>query len=182
MGAEAAKATVTAKPLGEKKGEKVRIFKYRPKSGYATRAGHRQLLTLLEIESVTLGAAKKQGASQEGRGRRAGAGRGGRTRGRRVVGGTRRRLCYPGGPMAHKKGGGSSRNGRDSNAQHLGVKAYGGETVSAGSIIVRQRGTRIHPGEGVGKGGDDTLFALREGQVTFSESRGRRFASIVPAE
>jgi large subunit ribosomal protein L27 len=84
--------------------------------------------------------------------------------------------------MAHKKGGGSSRNGRDSNAQHLGVKAYGGETVSAGSIIVRQRGTRIHPGEGVGKGGDDTLFALRGGQVTFSESRGRRFASIVPAE
>ncbi len=84
--------------------------------------------------------------------------------------------------MAHKKGGGSSRNGRDSNAQHLGVKAYGGETVSAGSIIVRQRGTRIPPGEGVGKGGDDTLFALREGQVTFSESRGRRFASIVPAE
>ena len=60
VGAEAAKATVTAKPLGEKKGEKVRIFKYRPKSGYATRAGHRQLLTLLEIESVTLGAAKKK--------------------------------------------------------------------------------------------------------------------------
>jgi large subunit ribosomal protein L21 len=60
VGAEAAKATVTAKPLGEKKGDKVRIFKYRPKSGYATRAGHRQLLTLLEIESVTLGAAKKK--------------------------------------------------------------------------------------------------------------------------
>ena len=67
--------------------------------------------------------------------------------------------------MAHKKGGGSSRNGRDSNAKRLGVKAYGGETVTAGSIIVRQRGTRIHPGEGVGKGGDDTLFALRAGHV-----------------
>ena len=65
--------------------------------------------------------------------------------------------------MAHKKGGGSSRNGRDSNAKRLGVKAYG-ETVTAGSVIVRQRGTRIHPGEGVGKGGDDTLFALREGR------------------
>ena len=65
--------------------------------------------------------------------------------------------------MAHKKGGGSSRNGRDSNAKRLGVKAYGGESVTAGSIIVRQRGTRIHPGEGVGKGGDDTLFALARG-------------------
>jgi len=84
--------------------------------------------------------------------------------------------------MAHKKGGGSSRNGRDSNSKRLGVKAYGGESVTAGSIIVRQRGTRIHPGEGVGKGGDDTLFALREGSVHFHESRGRTFASIVPGE
>jgi large subunit ribosomal protein L27 len=80
--------------------------------------------------------------------------------------------------MAHKKGGGSSRNGRDSESKRLGVKAFGGETVTAGSIIVRQRGTRIHPGEGVGKGGDDTLFALRQGTVRYSESRGRRFASI----
>ena len=78
--------------------------------------------------------------------------------------------------MAHKKGGGSSRNGRDSNAKRLGVKAYGGQEVTAGSIIVRQRGTRIHPGEGVGKGGDDTLFALVPGAVTFTESRGRKYA------
>jgi len=84
--------------------------------------------------------------------------------------------------MAHKKGGGSTRNGRDSNSKRLGVKAYGGETVTSGSIIVRQRGTRIHPGDGVGKGGDDTLFALREGAVAFHESRGRKIASIVPAE
>jgi large subunit ribosomal protein L27 len=81
--------------------------------------------------------------------------------------------------MAHKKGGGSSRNGRDSNSKRLGVKAYGGETVPAGSIIVRQRGTRIHPGKNVGKGGDDTLFALRDGEVRFHESRGRTFASVV---
>jgi len=81
--------------------------------------------------------------------------------------------------MAHKKGGGSSRNGRDSNAQYLGVKAFGGQIVSAGSIIVRQRGTRIHPGSGVGKGGDDTLFALVSGQVKFHASRGRRFASVL---
>ena len=84
--------------------------------------------------------------------------------------------------MSKTKGGGSTRNGRDSRSQRLGVKKFDGEVVTAGTIIVRQRGTRIHPGEGVGKGGDDTLFALREGQVTFSESRGRRFASIVPAE
>jgi len=80
--------------------------------------------------------------------------------------------------MAHKKGGGSSRNGRDSNAQRLGVKAFGGQQISAGSIIVRQRGTRIHPGDGVGKGSDDTLFALRDGAVRFHSSRGRTFAAV----
>jgi large subunit ribosomal protein L27 len=83
--------------------------------------------------------------------------------------------------MAHKKGGGSSRNGRDSNSKRLGVKAHGGQAVTAGSIIVRQRGTKIHPGEGVGKGGDDTLFALVPGVVGFAESRGRKFATIQPA-
>jgi large subunit ribosomal protein L27 len=83
--------------------------------------------------------------------------------------------------MAHKKGGGSSRNGRDSNSKRLGTKVYGGQTVTAGSIILRQRGTKIHPGEGVGKGGDDTLFATRPGTVRFHESRGRKFAIIDPA-
>jgi large subunit ribosomal protein L27 len=82
--------------------------------------------------------------------------------------------------MAHKKGGGSSRNGRDSNAQRLGVKAYGGQTVTGGSIIVRQRGTRIHPGQNVGKGSDDTLFALMDGTVKFHDSRKRKYASIIP--
>jgi large subunit ribosomal protein L27 len=81
--------------------------------------------------------------------------------------------------MAHKKGGGSSRNGRDSESKRLGVKAYGGQDVSAGSIIVRQRGTRIHPGDGVGKGGDDTLFAKVAGQVEYHSSGGRRLVSIV---
>lgn len=83
--------------------------------------------------------------------------------------------------MAHKKGGGSSRNGRDSNAQRLGVKAYGGQEVTGGSIIVRQRGTRIHPGDNVGKGSDDTLFALKDGVVKFHDSRNRKYASIIPA-
>ena len=69
--------------------------------------------------------------------------------------------------MAHKKGGGSSKNGRDSNPQYLGVKAYGGQTVTAGSIIIRQRGTKFHPGFNVGIGKDDTLFALKAGKVEF---------------
>jgi large subunit ribosomal protein L27 len=71
--------------------------------------------------------------------------------------------------LAHKKGVGSSRNGRDSNAQRLGVKRFGGQRVRAGTIIIRQRGTRIHPGQNVGKGGDDTLFALADGVVTFEK-------------
>jgi len=82
--------------------------------------------------------------------------------------------------MAHKKGGGASRNGRDSESKRLGVKAFGGQAVPAGTIIVRQRGTRIHPGTGVGKGGDDTLFARTKGVVRFHSSKGRRFASITP--
>jgi large subunit ribosomal protein L27 len=84
--------------------------------------------------------------------------------------------------MAHKKGGGSSRNGRDSESKRLGVKAFGGQTVTAGTIIVRQRGTRIHPGPGVGKGGDDTLFARVPGVVGFHSSGGRRFATISQQE
>jgi large subunit ribosomal protein L27 len=80
--------------------------------------------------------------------------------------------------MAHKKGGGSSRNGRDSESKRLGVKVFGGQEVTAGSIIVRQRGTRIHPGKGVGRGGDDTLFAMKPGIVSYHQSRGRRYASV----
>lgn len=84
--------------------------------------------------------------------------------------------------MAHKKGLGSSRNGRDSNAQRLGVKRYGGQLVNAGEIIVRQRGTHFHPGDGVGRGGDDTLFALRDGNVEFGTRRGRRVVNVTPVE
>lgn len=84
--------------------------------------------------------------------------------------------------MAHKKGVGSSRNGRDSNAQRLGVKKYGGETVIAGNIIVRQRGTKVHPGRNVGRGKDDTLFALVDGVVTFErKDRKRQQVSVYPA-
>jgi large subunit ribosomal protein L27 len=80
--------------------------------------------------------------------------------------------------MAHKKGGGSSRNGRDSNAKRLGVKAFAGEDVKAGSILVRQRGTRFRPGANVGIGSDDTLFAKAEGRVVFSVGKAGRFISI----
>ena len=81
--------------------------------------------------------------------------------------------------MAHKKGASSSRNGRDSNPKMLGVKRYGGQVVKAGEIIVRQRGTHFHPGENVGRGGDDTLFALAAGAVKFGSRRGRRVVDIV---
>jgi large subunit ribosomal protein L27 len=83
--------------------------------------------------------------------------------------------------MAHKKGVGSSRNGRDSNSQRLGVKAYGGELVPAGSILVRQRGTAFHPGPNVGLGKDDTLFAKVTGRVVYRKSGDRRRVSIEPA-
>lgn len=85
--------------------------------------------------------------------------------------------------MAHKKGVGSTRNGRDSNAQYLGVKKFGGEAVLAGNIIVRQRGTKFHPGLNVGRGKDDTLFALADGVVTFERrGRDRKQISVYPAE
>ena len=84
--------------------------------------------------------------------------------------------------MAHKKGASSSRNGRDSNAQYLGVKRFGGQVVKAGEILIRQRGTKFHPGAGVGRGKDDTLFALAAGAVQFGLSRGRKTVNIVPAE
>jgi large subunit ribosomal protein L27 len=80
--------------------------------------------------------------------------------------------------MAHKKGASSSRNGRDSHAQRLGVKRFGGQQVNAGEILVRQRGTHFHPGENVGRGGDDTLFALAAGAVQFGRRRGRRVVNI----
>ena len=84
--------------------------------------------------------------------------------------------------MAHKKGVGSSRNGRDSNPQFLGVKRYGGQRVTAGCILIRQRGTKFHPGINVGQGRDDTLFATSDGNVKFENLRGRRVISVYPAE
>lgn len=84
--------------------------------------------------------------------------------------------------MGRSKGGSGAKNGRDSNPKHLGVKKYGGELVTAGTVIVRQRGTRIHAGDNVKRGGDDTLFATADGVVKFSERMNRKLVSIVEAE
>ncbi len=84
--------------------------------------------------------------------------------------------------MAHKKGGGSTRNGRDSNSQRMGVKRYGGEYVIPGNIIIRQRGTKVRPGNHVGLGKDYTIYALIEGQVQFETKHGRKYVSVYPVE
>ncbi len=81
--------------------------------------------------------------------------------------------------MAHKKSGGSAKNGRDSNSKRLGVKKYGGQQVIAGNIIVRQRGTKFHPGQGVGRGNDDTLFALVDGEVKFTVRMGKSIVNVL---
>lgn len=83
--------------------------------------------------------------------------------------------------MAHKKGQGSTKNGRDSHSQRLGVKRFGGENVTAGNILIRQRGTKFHPGLNVGIGSDDTLFALADGTVRFNDKAGRKFVNVDPA-
>ncbi len=84
--------------------------------------------------------------------------------------------------MSKTKGAGSTKNGRDSQSKRLGVKAYDGEVVTAGSIIVRQRGTRIHPGRNVGRGGDDTLFATSDGRIKFGSRRGRKLVEVLPTD
>jgi large subunit ribosomal protein L27 len=84
--------------------------------------------------------------------------------------------------MSKTKGAGSTKNGRDSHAKRLGVKVYDGTAVTAGAIIVRQRGTRIHPGDNVGRGNDDTLFALAPGKVKFGQRRGRKLVDVLPAD
>ena len=82
--------------------------------------------------------------------------------------------------MSKTKGGGSTKNGRDSNAQRLGVKVFDGTSITAGTILIRQRGTKVHPGKNVGRGKDDTLFALAAGSVKFGERRGRKVVDVLP--
>ena len=132
------------------------MIHYRNKTGYRRRLGHRQHYTQVRITGIS---AEKSGAAKSSAGKQ---------KGREA-------------DMAHKKGASSSRNGRDSAAQRLGVKRFGGQQVNAGEIIVRQRGTHFHPGPGVGRGGDDTLFALVAGKVTFGSVRRRRAVRSWPA-
>jgi len=139
--AELDKVTVTAEFMGDLRGPKIVIQKYKNKTGYKKRQGFRAELTKL----------KNHRHHEKVRG---------------LV-------------MAHKKGASSTRNGRDSNAQYLGVKRFGGQVVKAGEIIVRQRGTHFHPGANVGRGNDDTLFALEAGSVQFGSKGGRKVVAVV---
>ncbi len=138
-GDELEKVKVEATVTGHERGEKIRVLKFKPKSNYKRHQGHRSELTRLEIGEIKK-LSRKPAKKREGRLE-----------------------------MAHKKGLGSSRNGRDSNAKRLGVKVFAGQTVHGGEIIVRQRGTRFKPGDGTGLGRDHTIFAKRAG--TWSSPR-----------
>ena len=148
------KVKVEATIVGHERGPKLRIFKFKPKRGY--KRTHRP----------PPGADPHPGDGHQGR-RRPLAGQEGRLTGGELL-------------MAHKKGLGSSRNGRDSNAKRLGVKVFAGQTVTGGEIIVRQRGTRFKPGDGVGIGRDDTIFATQPGTVQFREGRRGRVITVDP--
>ena len=144
--------SVEARVVAHERGPKLRIVKFKPKRGYKRRTGHRQNLTRIE---VTLSWRPSLALAQAPR---------------------RRQEAE----MAHKKGLGSSRNGRDSKAKRLGVKVFAGEAVTGGEIIVRQRGTKFKPGDGVGIGKDDTMFARSAGTVEFTRGRRGRVISVAP--
>ena len=175
--AEVGRYEVTADIVGDAAGPKINMIHYRNKTGYRRRLGHRQRYTQVRITGIGTEAKSTEAKSTE----RPRAAKPRAPRPRAPPGPTPRRRRRRT-EMAHKKGASSSRNGRDSKAQRLGVKRYGGQLVNAGEIIVRQRGTHFHPGEGVGRGGDDTLFALVGGTVEFAMRHGRRAVNIVPAE
>ena len=177
--AEVGRYQVTADIVGDAAGPKINMIHYRNKTGYRRRLGHRQRYTQVRITGIGT-EAKSAGATSAGATSTGATSTGATSAGPGATRPPRRRRRRT--EMAHKKGASSSRNGRDSKAQRLGVKRYGGQLVNAGEIIVRQRGTHFHPGEGVGRGGDDTLFALVGGTVQFARRHGRRAVNIVPAE
>ena len=153
--AQLAGASVTATVEGEELGPKIRGFTYKNKSNQSTRWGHRQRYSTIAITGITAAPlAPARRAPSDRRDTRSST-------------------------MSKTKGGGSTRNGRDSNAQRLGVKVFGGTEVRAGAIIVRQRGTKFHPGLNVGLGKDDTLFALADGTVQFASRKGRKLVDVV---
>ena len=173
VGKDLEKVKVEAKVAGHERGPKIRVFKYRAKKGYRRQAGHRSELTRLEVTEIKMLQRKPparrrrpQKAPDLRRLQRS------RLQRRRI----RRRR------MAHKKGLGSSRNGRDSNPKILGVKIFAGQRVDGGEIIVRQRGTRFRPGDGVGIGRDHTIFATRAGVVEFTSGRRGRRISVIDGD
>ena len=217
-------ATVTARVVGHELGEKIRIGKYRRRTGYKQahrpsqpahadrdRVDRRTAKRCGEAEGQAEGGSRRRRAQSRRRQEAETAlpddyasmtiaralGGGGRLEPRAGRGGTRARALRQGPQgrargarvgtrgeelMAHKKGLGSSRNGRDSNPKMLGVKLFAGQDVTAGMILVRQRGTRFRPGPGAGIGKDDTIFAMRDGKVAFRTSGERRFVSVVDGE
>ena len=158
------RSTVEARSLAHERGPKLRVVKFKPKRGYKRRTGHRQELTRIEVTEIKLAAGAREPPPP--------------ARGAKPV--ARPAALETEEQMAHKKGLGSSRNGRDSNAKRLGVKVFAGQTVTGGEIIVRQRGTRFKPGDGVGIGKDDTIYARSAGTVAFTRGRRGRVISVVP--
>ena len=199
-GADLEKVKVEAEIVEHLRGEKIKVFKYKAKKGYRKRRGHRSSLTKLEVKDVKMltrkPAAKKEPAEAKAERLRSPPPR------RLPPRSLRRRSLRPRSPrrrsplprslrrrsrrrripMAHKKGLGSSRNGRDSNPKMLGVKIFAGQEVGGGEIIVRQRGTRFRPGDGTGIGKDHTIFATRAGKVDFKPGRKGRVVSVSEAE
>ena len=160
------KIQVTAKVVGHVKGEKIRIGKYRRRTGYRRHTGYRSSLSQIEITAIGAKTAR-------------------RSCGTRKPADHNKPTTHDeeeGRQMAHKKGLGSSRNGRDSNAKRLGVKIFDGQAVTAGMILVRQRGTKFRPGPGAGIGRDDTIFATRDGKVEYQSSGERRTVAVTPSE
>ena len=170
-------ARVFAEVVEQTRAPKVLVFKKKRRKNHRRLNGHRQDLTVVRIRGVSASgeAPARQPRRRRYRRRDAGAGGPGGTAPRRRRAKARNRT------MAHKKAGGSSRNGRDFPASGSGSRRYGGEIVIPGNIIVRQRGTKFHPGDNVGIGRDHTLFALSEGRVAFRRGyRGRTFISVEP--
>jgi len=164
-------AKIELEVVSHKRDKKILVYKMRPKKKTRRKMGHRQELTRVMVKSIKIGkSVPKSSSKKEETVKKETKPKSEKSTNLTIL-------------MAHKKGTGSTRNGRDSNSKRLGVKAYGGEKVTAGSILIRQRGTSFLPGINVGKGKDDTLFALKEGTVSFESIkrnlRNRKRVNIV---
>ena len=163
-------AKIELEVVSHKRDRKILVYKMRPKKKTRRKMGHRQELTRVMVKSISTGKSSAKSSSKKVTVKKETKPKSEKSTNYTFL-------------MAHKKGTGSTRNGRDSNSKRLGVKAYGGEKVTAGSILIRQRGTSFLPGINVGKGKDDTLFALKEGTVSFESIkrnlRNRKRVNIV---